>query len=163
VDLRIDRAGPADAGELLTVQRAAYVSEAIAYDEARIPPLTETLEELAARLADGRLILKATLGHRLVGTVSGRLVGGTCHIGRLAVVPDLHGRGIGTRLVTALEAEMPAAARFELFTGGRSDANVRLYRRLGYTEFDRGSDAVGVPLVYLAKTVHPQPERSQTW
>jgi ribosomal protein S18 acetylase RimI-like enzyme len=157
VDLRIDVAAKADAGELWTLQRAAYVSEAIAYDAARIPPLTETLDELTARISDGAptgggtLILKATAGHRLVGTVSGRLRDGTCHVGRLAVVPDLQGRGIGSRLLTELEARMSRATRFELFTGGRSEANIKLYRRLGYTEFDRRPDPVGVPLVYLEK------------
>jgi GNAT superfamily N-acetyltransferase len=148
--LRIEVATAADAGELWTVQRAAYVSEAIVYDAARIPPLTETLEELTARVRYA-LILKAIAGHRLVGTVSGRIEDGTCHVGRLAVVPDMQGRGIGTRLLTDLEARVPGVTRFELFTGWASAANVRLYNKLGYVEFDRRPDPIGVPLVYLEK------------
>jgi ribosomal protein S18 acetylase RimI-like enzyme len=153
VDVQIDRAAPADAGELWTVQRAAYVSEAIAYDNARIPPLTEGLDAVAARITDGTVVLKATLGHRIVGTASGRLVGATGHIGRIAIAPDMQGRDVGSRLLAELEARMPEARRFELFTGGSSEANIRLYRRHGYTEVDRRPDPVGVMLVYLEKTI----------
>ena len=38
----------ADAGELLTLRRAAFVTEAQQYDDPHIPPLTQTLDELAA-------------------------------------------------------------------------------------------------------------------
>ena len=44
--------GPDDAGELLTLQRAAYVTEAQDHHDAFLPPLTETLQEMRARLAD---------------------------------------------------------------------------------------------------------------
>ena len=40
--------GPDAAGELLTLQRAAYVGESLIYDQF-LPPLTETLEEVARR------------------------------------------------------------------------------------------------------------------
>jgi len=36
----------ADAGELLTLQRAAYLSEGELHGDFRIPPLVETLEEV---------------------------------------------------------------------------------------------------------------------
>jgi ribosomal protein S18 acetylase RimI-like enzyme len=152
MDLLIDRATGADAGEILTVQRAAYVSEAVAHNSF-IPPLVEPLDSVAARIG-ANLVLKATAGHRLVGTVQGRLVDRTCHVGRLAVVPDLQGRGIGSRLLSELEGRVPAAQRFELFTGGLSAANVRLYQRLGYTVFDHRSNPDGVPLVYLEKFIN---------
>jgi hypothetical protein len=35
------------------------------------------------------------------------------------------------------EAAPPAKRRFELFTGHRSEKNLRLYARLGYNEFQR--------------------------
>ena len=37
-----------DAGELLTLRRAAFVTEAQQYGDPHIPPLTQTLEELQA-------------------------------------------------------------------------------------------------------------------
>lgn len=44
---------PGDAGELLTLQRAAFVTEAQLYDNPHLPPLTETLDALRADLAAG--------------------------------------------------------------------------------------------------------------
>jgi len=40
----------ADAGQLLTLQRAAYVTEAQAHRDLELPPLTETLDELITEL-----------------------------------------------------------------------------------------------------------------
>jgi hypothetical protein len=62
------------AGELLTLRRAAFVTEAQAYGDPNIPPLTQTLEELIADLnSDDVVTLGAWLGHRLVGSVALRL------------------------------------------------------------------------------------------
>ncbi|RBY80421.1 GNAT family N-acetyltransferase [Blastococcus sp. TF02-09] len=51
------------AGELLTLQRAAYVTEAQLYDDARLPALVQTLDELRAELVR---CLVAQAGRRLV-------------------------------------------------------------------------------------------------
>jgi histidine ammonia-lyase len=142
---------PADAGELLTVQRAAYVSEGQIYENASIPPLTQTLEELQVELA-GSIALKAVLGARIVGTARARLEEGTLHIGRIAIAPDMQGRGIGTRLVRRLEQEHAAGAHtFALFTGDSNPANRRLYERLGYRETHTEQLDFGVRLVHMAK------------
>ena len=42
--------GVDDAGELLTLQRAAYVTEAQTHDDPGLPPLRQTLEELRSEL-----------------------------------------------------------------------------------------------------------------
>ena len=44
------RLGVADAGEVLTLQRAAYVTEARAHGDLDLPPLLETLAETRAAL-----------------------------------------------------------------------------------------------------------------
>ena len=44
--VRIAPATAEDAGELLTLQRAAYVTEAQVYDDLRLPALVQTLDEL---------------------------------------------------------------------------------------------------------------------
>ena len=147
----IAEATPADAGEILTLQRAAYLSEGALHESFQLPPLTETLDEIRAAIEHGT-VLKALLGTRIVGAVRGRVAAGTCHVGRLAVVPDLQGRGIGSRLVVALEERFAdEVVRFELFTGPRSEPNVRLYRRLGYV--DMPTPEGRHPLLYLEKRV----------
>ena len=93
---------PDAAGELLTLQRAAYVTEAQLYDDVRLPTLVQTLDDLVDELA-GSTCLAAVAGTRLVGAVRTRERDDVLHIGRLVVAPDQQGHGIGTRLLLAAE------------------------------------------------------------
>src|SRR5690348_12560190 len=89
--------GPADAGEVLTLQRAAYVTEAQLHDDLALPPLWQPLDELRAELADPAVrALGLREGHRLLAAVRARVDGATASVGRLAVVPDRQGEGLGT-------------------------------------------------------------------
>jgi ribosomal protein S18 acetylase RimI-like enzyme len=158
MDLVIAAAEPDDAGELLTVQRAAYLVEAQRYKDPLIPPLTETLDEVRAAIAGDAVVLVARVatahGDRLVGSVRGTVIDSTGRVGRLAVAPDLHGHGIGRRLLTAVEAALaPRVTRFELFTGAHSDGNLHLYRTAGYVDLGHRSTPEGPGLTYLEKSV----------
>lgn len=150
------RLGPADAGEVLTLQRAAFVGEAQAHDDPWLPPLTQTLAELVGELADERVLaLGLRAGSRLVGAVRVRVDGPEAHLGRLAVAPDCQRQGLGSRLLRSAEAGLPPGVReVRLFTGDRSLANHRLYLREGYRETGR-SPAGGHHLVHFTK---PRPE-----
>jgi tRNA (guanine37-N1)-methyltransferase len=78
-------ATPGDAGELLTLQRACWVQEALANDSlADIPPLHESLEELLAWMQSWSTWVVRSSG-RLVGAVRGRLEGTAWDIGRIMV------------------------------------------------------------------------------
>ncbi|MFC7620925.1 GNAT family N-acetyltransferase [Microlunatus sp. GCM10028923] len=56
------------------------------------------------------------------------------HVGRLMVAPDLAGRGIGSALLGLIERAAPSdIERYVLFTGARSERNLRFYNRAGYT------------------------------
>ena len=140
---------PGAAGELLTLQRAAYVTEAQLYDDVRLPALVQTLDDLVDELA-GSTCLAAVAGTRLVGAVRTRERDGVLHIGRLVVAPDRQGQGIGTRLLLAAE-QATGLPRATLFTGARSTANLRLYQRHGYVERSREQVRPGLELVHLVK------------
>jgi GNAT superfamily N-acetyltransferase len=128
----IRRAGPADAGEVLTVQRAAWVSEAWLHGTVDLPPLRQTLDGVLADL-ERQVALVAVDGHRIVGIVRASADAGRWHIGRLGVVPDRQGEGIGRSLLIAIEAEAPDDVHtFALFTGPHSRDNVAFYERAGY-------------------------------
>jgi ribosomal protein S18 acetylase RimI-like enzyme len=79
--------------------------------------------------------------------------GTVADIGRLTVVPDRQGQGLGSRLLGVLEERLPAGIReVRLFTGERSEANLRLYRRHGYTETHRTDTPAGSALVHSRKS-----------
>lgn len=147
-----------DAGEVLTVQRAAFVSEAQSHGDPWLPPLTETLDAVAAAIESGA-VLVLRLAHRgregrLVGAVRRELRDQTVHIGRLVVAPDLQGHGFGSRLLAAAE-DVPGATTAQLFTGHLATTNLALYARRGYVEFDRRRASDTVELVFLRKPLSP--------
>jgi tRNA (guanine37-N1)-methyltransferase len=128
----VEVAVPADAGEILTLQRACWVTEALVNDDLGIPALHESLEDVATGLGEWTTWVVRSHG-RLVGSVRGRLERDVWEIGRLMVAPDLRGRGLGRVLLEHAEAAAPAAAAtYRLVTGKRSEANLRRYQRAGY-------------------------------
>jgi hypothetical protein len=76
-------------------------------------------------------VLKAVQDCAVLGSVRAHAAAGTCHTGRLIVEPLLQGRGSGGAVLRAIEAGFPGSRQFELFTGSRSAANIRLYQRNG--------------------------------
>ena len=153
-----------DAEQILAVQHAAYRLEAERHGAAMLPPLAESLDELIAAL-DSHIVLVArhstgvatTRSDPVVGSVRALVHDDTAHIGRLAVRPDLHGRGIGRQLLWAIERSTTASvARYELFTGHRSARNLRMYERAGYRRIRDVPASEQVTLIYMEKaTMRP--------
>jgi GNAT superfamily N-acetyltransferase len=134
------RLGPSAAGELFTLQQAAYVSEARAAGTVEIPPLQEGVAELLVRLADPAITTWGLYEHgRLLAAVRCSLPSAElAFIGRLGVVPDLARQGLGSAMLRFAEARLPAGVRrVELVTGIRSLGNHALYHRHGYTMVER--------------------------
>ena len=154
--VRLGPLDPSAAGEVLTLQRAAYVTEARHYGDLDLPPLVQTLDDLRDELAQADVVgLGAWDGDRLVGSVRVRVADDVGHLGRLVVAPDRQGQGIGTALLQAAEAALPEGVReMRLFTGERSVDNLRLYERMGYVRSHETS-AGTYALVHLAKRIRP--------
>jgi GNAT superfamily N-acetyltransferase len=130
------RLGVADAGEVLTLQRAAYVTEARAHDDWDLPPLLETLEQTRAALTGLSWGIRES--GRLVASVRLTVTGPVAVIGRLVVAPDRQGFGLGGSLLRFAESSAPAEVTvFRLFTGSKSVGPLALYAKNGYRETHR--------------------------
>lgn len=156
------------AGETLTLQRAAYVTEAQAHSDLDLPPLRQSLADLASELADPEVLALGLRDHalRLVAAVRVRVRAAAptvAEVGRLTVAPDRQGQGLGSRLLADLEQRLSTdVAELRLFTGERSAGNLRLYSRLGYTETHRTPTPAGYALIHLAKLPYPSSESTVT-
>jgi GNAT superfamily N-acetyltransferase len=107
-----------------------------------LPPLHETLDEVRSVLSgEAVTVLGIRDGGRLIGTARIKDDG---EIGRLAVAPDRQHEGLGS---TLLREAVDRGGRW-LFTGDRSEANLRLYRKHGFVETHR-VPVPGHTLVYL--------------
>ena len=140
-----------DAEAILALQKRAYQSEAKLYDDWSIPPLTQSLDSLRAEILAGK-VLKYRQDEVIIGSVRASFHDGKCEIGRLIVEPELQGQGIGSALLAAVEAMFPQARGFELFTGSRSEGNIRLYRRHGYEIVATKALTPALELVFMSKT-----------
>ncbi|HYO34911.1 MAG TPA: GNAT family N-acetyltransferase [Geodermatophilus sp.] len=107
--------------------------------------------DAAGELLTRSSCLAARAGSRLVGAVRAHERDGVLHVGRLIVAPDLQGRGVGTRLLAA--ERTTRLVRAPLFTGARSTADLRLYRRHGYVDAHRETVRRGLEPVHLVEAL----------
>ena len=140
-ELDVRLATPADAAELLVLQRACWAPEGLASGDWVVPPLAETLEEVRAAVGEWRTYAVRTASRggglgRLVASVRGGVRPGDPAVwetARLMVAPDLQGRGLGRELLALSEAAAPASVTtYWLTTGVVAAQNQRFYRRAGY-------------------------------
>lgn len=150
--MNITRATIADAQEILALQLLAYQTEAAIYNDDTLPPLQDTLQDMIARFED-RKFFKTVETDPIIGSVRAFEKNGTCFVERLIVHPEHRRRGIGTALLRHIETQFPSAHRFELFTGHKSESNLRLYQRLGYRPFRQQQLSDKVTLVFMQKPI----------
>ena len=130
--VEITAATPGDVPELAVLMRACWVQEALANDTLDIPALRESLDDVRASLESTTTWVARSAG-RMVGAVRTARHDDDWFIGRLCVVPDLQGHGLGRRLLEHAESTAPRGIRtFSLHTGARSTDNLRMYRKAGY-------------------------------
>ena len=148
--MKIEKAEYKDLDEVLKLQYLAYQSEADLFGTRDIPPLKQTLDEVAKEYDQG-IILKLTDENSvIIGSVRAKEKDGNVYIGKLMVHPDHRCKGYGSRLLNEIEAYFPER-RYELFTSTRSVDNIRLYEKMGYKEFKQESLSNELIFVYLEK------------
>ena len=141
-----------DLSEILALQKNAFAAEAQLVNDWNIPPLTQTLDELADDWRKGIMLKAVNEGGPIIGTVRGHMAPDGFYIGRLAVQPQWQGRGCGSALLEAMIGRAESN-RLVLFTSTKSERNLRLYERFGFRPFKKSTTATGVPLVWLEKNI----------
>jgi ribosomal protein S18 acetylase RimI-like enzyme len=135
-----------DFAEILDIQKKAFYSEAVLYQNFNIQPLSQTLEEMQKECKE-KVVLKAIVDEKIVGSIRANAHEEGCWVNKLVVLPEFQKRGIGEKLLREIENHFPEAKKFTLGTGANSDSNIRLYRKVGYqivgkTSFEGGVEAV---------------------
>ena len=148
--MTIEKASREELSAILDLQYKAYESEARLLNNWNIPPLKQTLAEVEAEWDKGVILKAVGDTGELIGSVRAWEENGTVYVGKLMVRPDCQGRGIGTRLLLAVEEICPGK-RYELFTSTQSARNIALYQRCGYRIFTEKQVNENLRFVYLEK------------
>ena len=151
--MEISKAVYDDLPEILQLQKLAYQSEAELLGDYSIPPLRQTLLELEEEFGRS-IVLKITDDKtgKIIGSIRATEQNGRVYVAKLIVHQDYRNKGLGTRLLTAIEVFYENKT-FELFTSNRSDKNLYLYNRCGYREFRRERVSEYYDFVFLEKNI----------
>ena len=148
--MKINLAAIGDAEQILNLQKLAYQSEAEIYPDCIIPPMTQTIGKMREEF-QSQVLYKAIYENDIIGSVRAYSEDNSCFIGRLIVHPEFQRKGIGTKLMNAVETHFSDVQRYELFTGTKSIENIRLYERLGYKPIKEQVVNKFLSLIYMEK------------
>ena len=148
--ITIDKAQENDLQEILALQYIAYQSEAKLFNNMDIPPLKQTIDEVYDEFSKGTFLKAVDEKGVIIGPVRAYQENNTVYIGKLMVHPNMQKKGLGTKLLLAIEAKYPNK-RYELFTSTKSISNIKLYEKLGYKIFKKEAISQELQFVYLEK------------
>ena len=133
-DVQVRPATAADIPAILAVTAAAYASYAGRFATPS-SVFTEGPDAIQHYLHNGGVIV-AQVGDEIVGAVRYEPRENYIYLGRLAVLPAWQGKGIGRRLVEAVEEWTLLLGLDEVRLGVRTElpGNRDLYRHLGYVD-----------------------------
>ena len=137
----------ADHGELFTLQRAAFVDEAVAYGTPDVPSLNETFPDFRERMATVPTLV-AVDGTRLVGALSVRSnEQGHPWLERLMVAPDRRNEQLGHQLVRAQCEHLRSQGQpvMRAVVGDRNPQLIAFYTSLGFHRTGTTEAQPGVP------------------
>lgn len=149
-EIKIRKGSIEDAEQILEVQKAAFFGQGQIYQNFAIRPLTETVEALKDEF-EAKTFLVLVLGGRVIGSVRFWALDGVVQVERISILPEHQNRGLGSKLLLAVENECPQAGAFELFTGTKSVRNIHIYQKLGYRVRETKEDGQGILTLYMLK------------
>ena len=144
-----------DAAKIHEIQMRAFSEEGRLSGTEQIPPLMETAEAIK-ELIRTQTVLIAKEGDTIIGSARGIRNGESCTIRGVLVEPAHQGRGLGSALLRAIEAQFPDVARFELTTNTLVPGNVGFYERRGYRVDELIPHGERIVVANMSKTVETQ-------
>lgn len=143
-----------DLRPILELQKRAFIGQAQIYNDYALPSLTQTIVDIAAEF-ERMTFYKAEVEGKIVASVRCWIRDRTLHVEKLIVEPAMQYRGLGKRMMRAIENLYSTQVdRYELATGHKSARNLHLYTSLGYKEIERKALKPGCELVVMAKSVN---------
>jgi len=146
----IHRASSEEASAMHSLQLRAFEEEGRRCGTRDIPPLQEQVASLAAHIQT-QIALVAKEGDTVVGCIRGLVADRICTIRALVVDPSIHGRGLGSALLKALELELTDVDRVDLTTNTIMERNVPFYERHGYRVIEYTTPIPGITLAHMSK------------
>lgn len=147
---QVDIRQPDIAGQVHTMQQAAYTVESQLIGYPDLPPLRETETDLQH---SGEQFLTYGEEGQLAGAVSYLRLGDMLDICRLVVSPAYFRRGIAGKLLEAVERSEPGIRQITVSTAEKNLPAVTLYKKHGYRVARRTVLADGLVLVELRKQI----------
>lgn len=139
-----------DYAKILEIQKIAFHSEAVLYNNFNIQPITQTLDEITEECKD-KVVLKAVVDGKIVGSIRANAFENVCWVNKLVVLPKYQRQGIGEKLLREVEKYFTDVDKFTLATGARSESNIRLYEKVGYKTIKKETFHDGVEAVVMEK------------
>ena len=132
--MKIETATVEDVPELLELQYKAFrpVAESVNWLDA--PNLTETVEHALGEFPKYTTLKMLSDDGKIIGSVRGRVEGGSLYIGRLMVLPEYQKHGYGRILLHEIQSVLPHD-RAWLDTCGELPETVAFYEREGFRKF----------------------------
>jgi ribosomal protein S18 acetylase RimI-like enzyme len=154
-------AGTHEAADIARVLSEAFEEFQALYTWQGFAATTPDEQGVRGRMQEG-LAWVAVADDAIVGTASAaKKPDGALHIRGMSVVPAGRGRGIGEKLLQAIESYAVAAGcgRLTLCTTPFLTAAIRLYERFGFRFVADGrNDIFGTPLLNMAKVLSGESE-----
>ena len=149
--MKIEKAELFDLPSILELQKLCYQENAERYNDYKIPPLVQTIDQLKEEYKS-YLILKVEDNSGIIGSIRAHEKNNICFIERVIVHPECQNRGIGKKMMVEIEKKFPDVRKFELFTGFKDEKNIYFYTKLGYKIFKEEAYSEKVKFIFLEKT-----------
>jgi len=144
------RAEKADAPYILALRKTAGQADAALHDDDTFPVLQQTLED-TEREFERKLIFKAVVNGKIIGSVSGCRDGEWVRVDGLAVHPYFQDAGVAGCLLKEIESAFPESKRFETYLGHKSARSLDQFGQAGYQNFKTEVFTPKITWIYLRK------------